>query len=186
MDIGSFVMEAGGIRWAMDFGMQNYNSLETAGVNLWGMAQNSQRWDVFRYNNYVHNTPTVNGKHQDVSGYASIISWSGEPGVMNAVSDITPVYGEDLKKAVRGIAIVDESYVMVRDEIETKESDAAVRWNLLTSAEVKIRGNNEAELTKEGKKLIIKVMEPAQVKISTRSTVPPNDFDAPNPGTIMV
>lgn len=186
MDIGSFVMEAGGIRWAMDFGMQNYNSLETAGVNLWGMAQNSQRWDVFRYNNFVHNTLTVNGKHQNVAGRASIISWSGGPGVMNAVSDITQAYGEDLKKAVRGIAIVDESYVMVRDEIETNESGAAVRWNLLTSAEVKISGNNEAELTKEGKVMIIKVREPARVKISTRSTVPPNVFDAPNPGTIMV
>ena len=30
MDVGSFIMEANGERWAMDFGMQDYNSLETA------------------------------------------------------------------------------------------------------------------------------------------------------------
>lgn len=34
MDVGSFVLEAHGIRWAMDFGMQDYNSLESKGVKL--------------------------------------------------------------------------------------------------------------------------------------------------------
>ncbi len=186
MDIGTFVMEAGGIRWAMDFGNQDYNSLETAGVSLWGMAQNSQRWDVYRYNNFVHNTITVNNRHQDVGGYAAINSWSDQPGTLNAVSDITAVYSENLKKAVRGIAIVDDSYVMVRDEIETLSAETVIRWNMLTSAEVKIISKNEAELLKNGKRLVIRVKEPAQVKMMTRSTVPPNEYDAPNPGTIMV
>jgi hypothetical protein len=186
MDIGSFVMEADGERWTMDFGMQNYNSLESAGVNLWGMAQNSQRWDVYRYNNLVHNTLSVNGSHQDVGGYASIISWSDQAGALNAVSDITSVYSETLKKAVRGIAIVDDSYVMVRDEVETLSEEAVIRWNMLTSAEVKIISNNEAELLKNGKRLVIRVKDPARIKIMTRSTVPPNEYDAPNPGTIMV
>ncbi|WP_332368846.1 DUF4962 domain-containing protein [Spirosoma telluris] len=31
MDIGSFIMEADGVRWAMDFGMQEYESLESKG-----------------------------------------------------------------------------------------------------------------------------------------------------------
>lgn len=72
MDIGSFVMEADGVRWAMDLGLQDYNSLETKGVNLWGSGQNSQRWEVFRYNNFVHNTLTVNNQLQRVDGYAPI------------------------------------------------------------------------------------------------------------------
>ena len=70
MDAGSFVMDANGERWAMDFGSQDYNSLEQAGVDLWNMTQNSERWDVFRYNNLAHNTLTVNGKYQRVSGKA--------------------------------------------------------------------------------------------------------------------
>jgi len=37
MDSGSFIMEADGVRWAMDFGSQDYNSLESKGVDLWNM-----------------------------------------------------------------------------------------------------------------------------------------------------
>jgi len=58
MDIGSFVMEANDIRWASDFGMSDYNNLETNGVDLWNMSQTSERWDVFRLNNISHNTLT--------------------------------------------------------------------------------------------------------------------------------
>jgi len=105
---------------------------------------------------------------------------------MNTVSDITAVYGETLKKAVRGISIVDDSYVMVRDEIETLSAEAVIRWNMLTSAEVKIISKNEAELLKNGKRLVIRVKEPARVMMMTRSTVPPNEYDAQNPGTIMI
>ncbi|HSM46694.1 MAG TPA: heparinase II/III family protein, partial [Draconibacterium sp.] len=72
MDIGSFVMEANDIRWAMDFGMSDYNKLETNGVDLWNMNQTSERWDVFRYNNMAHNTLTINGNKQLVTGNSPI------------------------------------------------------------------------------------------------------------------
>jgi hypothetical protein len=186
MDVGSFIMEANGERWAMDFGMQDYNSLETAGVNLWSMAQNSQRWEVFRYNNFVHNTITVNNQLQNVAGSAEITTHSDESAMMNAVIDITPVYKDLLQKAVRGIAIVENKYVMVRDEIETGAAETVVRWNLLTTAEVKIDGINTATLTKNGKKLKIRVSEPSTITMKTWSTTPTHSYDAPNPGTIMV
>jgi hypothetical protein len=186
MDVGSFIMEANGERWAMDFGMQDYNSLESAGVNLWNMAQNSQRWEVFRYNNFVHNTLTVNNQLQNVSGYAEIISHSDESSMMNAIINITSVYKDQLKKALRGIAIVENKYVLVRDEIETGGAETVIRWNLLTSADVKIDGINTATLTKNGKKLTIRVSEPASIKMKTWSTIPAHSYDAPNPGTIMV
>jgi len=186
MDIGSFVMESGGIRWAMDFGPQDYNSLETAGVDLWNMKQNSQRWEVFRYNNYVHNTLTVNNKLQAVDGKATISGYSAKPEMLNAITDMTSIYRGDLNKAIRGIAIVDNQYVMVRDEIESISSEAVIRWNLLTSAEVTLTGNNTAELAKNGKKLILKAVEPAKITMKTWSTVPEHDYDAQNPGTVMV
>ncbi|MCU0456890.1 MAG: heparinase II/III-family protein [Bacteroidales bacterium] len=65
MDVGSFVMDALGIRWVMDFGSQDYNSLESAGVDLWNRAQNSERWQVFRYNNKAHSTLTINDQLQE-------------------------------------------------------------------------------------------------------------------------
>jgi hypothetical protein len=186
MDVGSFIMEANGIRWAMDFGMQDYNSLEQAGVNLWGMAQNSQRWEVFRYNNFVHNTLTVNNELQKVAGYSSIKSHSEDQSLMNAITDLTSLYDGLIRKAERGVALTERKYVTVRDEIETLSSEATVRWNMLTSADVTITGSNTAVLTKSGKKLTISVREPASVVMKTRSTEPTHDYDAKNPGTIMV
>jgi oligo-alginate lyase len=72
MDIGSFVMEANDVRWAMDLGSSDYNTLETNGVDLWNMSQTSERWDVFRYNNMAHNTLTFNGKKQLVAGNSTV------------------------------------------------------------------------------------------------------------------
>lgn len=186
MDVGSFIMEADGVRWAMDFGMQDYNSLESKGVKLWGKEQDSQRWQVYRYSNLAHNTLTVNNGLQLVSGNGPITSSSATPQFLNATTDLTELYKGALAKANRGVAIVNQSYVVVRDELDVSSSPAAVRWNLLTPASVTIVGKNRAELTKDGKKLIVQVQEPAEVTLKTWSTEPPHDYDAPNPGTTLV
>lgn len=186
MDAGSFVLEADGQRWAMDFGMQDYNSLETAGVNLWNMAQNSQRWKVYRYNNFVHNTLTVNSKLQKVNGHSSLTSFADNPGFMYAKTDLSSLYADDLGKAHRGIAIVGNEYFMVRDEVETSDSGAMVTWNMLTSANVALVGDDIAELTLKGKKLVMRLAEPAGARFRTMTTVPPEKYDAPNPGTTLL
>jgi len=186
MDIGTFVMDADGVRWAMDFGPQDYNSLEQKGIDLWNMSQTSQRWTVMRYNNYVHNTLTINGRLQQVAGYAPLISSSDNPAMMNGIVDLSKVYEGQVKSAVRSIAIIDKQYVAVRDEVESLPSEATIRWTLLTSADVKITGINSAELTKNGKKLIIKVSEPGKITMKTWTTEPQHDYDAKNPGTILV
>jgi len=186
MDVGSFVMESEGQRWAMDFGAQDYNSLEQKGVDLWNMAQASERWEVFRYNNFVHNTLTVNGQLQRVDGNAVITGSSDGENFMNAVINMASVYSGQLKSALRGVGIADRKYVIVRDEIEPVTDNSVVRWTMLTPASVNITGPSSAELTQNGKKLIIKVNEPAQVTMKTWSTDPPHDYDAPNPGTILV
>ncbi|CAN5835731.1 hypothetical protein BH24BAC1_BH24BAC1_26480 [soil metagenome] len=185
MDVGSFVMEAAGVRWAMDFGMQEYNSLESKGVQLWGREQDAQRWRVFRYNNFVHNTLTVNRELQNAKGFAAITSHGSRPNFLHATTDLSELYQGQLRKANRGIAIVDQQYVTVRDEVEAADQDALIRWTLLTSAEVNITGKNTVELTKDGKKLLLKVVSPKNVNLKTWSTDPPADYDAPNPGTIM-
>jgi hypothetical protein len=100
---------------------------------------------------------------------------------MNAVTDMSEVYKGSIAKAVRGVGIVDQKYVVVRDELETLPSETTLRWTMLTPADVKITGPNTAELTKDGKKLLLKVQEPATVSMKTWSTDPPNDYDAPNP-----
>jgi hypothetical protein len=186
MDAGSFVMDAEGVRWAMDFGMQDYESLESKGVDLWNMKQNSQRWQVFRYNNYAHNTITVNDRLQEVAGKAEIRYVTQNSGSMEAVADLTPVYLSTLTKAVRGISIVNKSYVVVRDEIAAGDSAAVIRWTMATSAIPKRIDDHTWQLEKSGKQLLLQVREPANVVLKTWPTNPVNSYDAPNPGTTLV
>lgn len=186
MDVGSFVMDADGVRWAMDFGRQEYESLESKGIQLFGRTQDAQRWTVFRYTNLVHNTLTVNNQHQRVTGSAPITATTTSPGFMSAVIDMTEVYKGAVAKANRGIALVDKQYVVVRDEVTATDTITTIRWTLLTPSVVKITGKNTAELTQGGKKLLLQVQEPASVVVKTWSTDPPHDYDAPNPGTAFV
>ncbi len=185
MDIGSFVMDADGVRWAMDLGMQDYESLESRGLQIFGRTQDAQRWTVFRYINQAHNTLTVNNRHQQVNGHAPIIASSADPSFMNAVTDMTTVYKGALIKAKRGIGIVNRQYVVIRDEIETTDTTTTIRWNLLTPAATKITGKNNIELSQNGKKLLLQVQSKADVVMKTWTTAPPNSYDAANPGTIM-
>ena len=186
MDIGSFVMDANGERWSMDFGMQEYESLESKGVKLFGRTQDAQRWDVFRYNNLRHSTLTFDSLLQRVDGYASITSTTDNPQFLSATTDMTTVYKGQITSAKRGVAVVNQSYVTVKDEIETMDKETVVRWTMVTPANVKIMENGTAELSQNGKKLLLKVVQPAKMKVKTWTTTPTHDYDAPNPGTTLV
>ena len=186
MDAGSFIMEANGVRWASDFGPQDYHSLESVGVDLWNMSQNAQRWQVFRYNNYAHNTLTVNNQLHVVKGSSDIVSWSTDFPFMNAIVDLSKVFEGQLSQSKRGIAIVNGQYVAVRDEVVATDKDATVRWTMMTTADVTIRGKNTVVLRKDGKRLTLQVVEPANVTMKTWTTTSTNAYDAPNPGTVLV
>ncbi|WP_345953987.1 heparinase II/III family protein [Mucilaginibacter sp. PAMB04168] len=186
MDVGSFVADFGGTRWSADLGMQQYNSLESAGLSIWEMGQNSQRWDVFRYSNLSHSTLTVNGHKQAVQGDAHLKKASDNPLNMYAVMDLTSVYHEDLNKAERGIAIIDKQYVVVRDEIETGDKECTIRWAMLTPAKVASVEGNSLWLASNGKKLKLQVDGVEGVTLQTWGTDPPHNYDALNPGTILV
>lgn len=186
MDIGSFVMDANGERWSMDLGMQDYESLESKGVKLWGKEQNSERWEVYRYNNRAHSTLTFNNELQRVDGYAGITNFTNKPTFLSATTDMSAVYKNAVASAKRGVAIVDRKYVVIKDEITAGEKESTVKWAMMTPAEVRITEEGTAELTQNGKKLQIKVSEPAKVMLKTWSTQPTHDYDAPNTGTTLV
>lgn len=186
LDVGSFVMVADGERWAMDFGRQDYHSLESKGIDLWNKAQDSQRWKVFRYNNSAHNTLTFDGRLQDVKGYASIDTHGSKPGFSFAVSDITPVYVGQIGKARRGVALVKEKYVVVRDELVGGEKETTVRWSMLTPATVERKDSRTMLLTIGDKRMEMRVESPVSIELKTWSTAPTTDYDAENPGTTLV
>jgi hypothetical protein len=186
MDIGSFILEAEGVRWAIDLGSQSYESLESRGMSIFGRTQDAVRWTIYRLNNYSHNTLTVNNELQRVEGYAEIDKHGQNPEFTFGVTDMSSLYEGQLSQAVRGAAIVDQQYFVVRDELRSGDKNASVRWQMVTGAEVAITGKNTATLSKDGKQMTIRVDEPANVTLTTWSSQPATDYDAPNPGSIIL
>jgi hypothetical protein len=186
MDIGSFIMESDGVRWASDFGSQEYESLESKGIQVFGRTQDAQRWSIFRLNNYAHNTLTVDNQLQRVKGYAKIDAFSDKPPFAYATSDLSTVYENQLASVKRGVAIVDKKFVVVQDELKTLDKQTTVRWTMLTSAQVAITGKNTMTLEKEGKKLFLRVESPTAITMKTWSTEPTTSYDAANPGTMLI
>lgn len=186
MDAGSFVMDAMGERWAMDFRSQEYGSIESTGIDLWSLKQNSERWKLFRNNNLAHNTLAFNNQFQLVNGNAPILQHTQDSSFISTVIDLTSIYKTSVKKVLRGAVIVDKQYVVISDEIELANSPSTLRWTLVTSAEAKILSDSTAELTQNGKQLLLKVKGAKHVKMKTWSTVPKNSYEERNAGTMLI
>ena len=105
---------------------------------------------------------------------------------LSVMTDMSSLYKDQLEQAVRGAAIIDQQYFVVRDELRSGDQNASVRWQMVTGAEIAITGKNTAILSKDGKQMTIRVDEPANVTLTTWSSQPETDYDAPNPGTIIL
>ncbi|WP_341225680.1 heparinase II/III family protein [uncultured Arcticibacterium sp.] len=186
MDIGSFVMDAMGERWAIDFGSSNYNLLETQGVKIWGREQDAQRWDVYRYNNLAHSTLSFNNQFQEVYGYANIDKIIDTESVKAAVSDITEVYKSQIKSSKRAVAIKDNSYVVITDKLVNNSEAKTLQWRMPTNASIISMSNSDIILTQNNKKLHLRLLSHQNVKMRTWSTKSPNSYDEANPNSIIV
>jgi hypothetical protein len=187
MDIGSFVMDAGGVRWAEDLGAQSYNDLESKGIDLWNKRQNSQRWDVFRLNNLSHNTLVVDGLKQRVNGYAPIVGFSDKAPMPYTMVDLTSIYDGQLASAKRGVGLYKNRRVVVQDEIETLDRATTVRWGMVTRADVSIEEEHRAILRRGDRQLSLSIQSPLNVHLELFETAkPPQAYDAPNKGTRMI
>jgi len=186
MDVGSFVFDAKGIRWAMDLGMQEYITLESKGVDLWNPSQQSQRWEVLRLSLKAHNTLTINDKNHSVKGFAPILKTYEKGKYLGGEFDLTSTFGGDLKKAVRKAVLVDEKYLEVTDFLEATDKTASIRWTMCTPAEAKIIDDRTIELTKNGEKLRVQIVAPFKTISKIWSNEPEHSYDATNPGTLRI
>ncbi len=186
MDIGTFILDADGARWALDFGAQGYHELEERGMNIWNRNQDSDRWRIYRYHNRSHNTLLVNDAGQVVRGAAPITQFSDNPNFPHTIMDMSDVYAGQLARAERGFALLPDGRVLIQDEIVADDKPARVRWAMTTPAEVTDTAPGNATLRQEEKTLFFEALSPAAVAVEIFATEPPNEWDAPNPGTRQV
>jgi len=181
MDAGSFVLEAKGVRWAIDLGHQGYHELESKGISLWDKAQNGRRWDVFRLNNRSHNTLTIDDQLHRVDGAAKLIHFEKSC----AKFDLSPVFGGQAETVTRRFDFL-EHEVTITDHLQGLEPGANVRWTMATRAKIKVRGG-QAILRQDGESLRVSMTQPPDGRLRVIPADPPDDgFNAPNPDTYLL
>ena len=182
MDMGSFILESDGVRWAVDLGLQEYFSLEKENVQLWDATQDGQRWEVFRIGPESHNILRFDDARQLVQAHADFVRFEGSGPHPCSVLDLSAIYAHKVSSARRGIMMLENRAVLFQDEWDAGEISTRATWQMLTYAEVEA-GDGSIRLTQSGKSLVLNILEPAgaQVLVSDMSA-PVRPYDAENPG----
>lgn len=183
MDSGTFIYEWGGVRWAMDLGNQDYHSLEKRGIKIWSKGQKSQRWSVYRLNNYSHNTLTVNDALHRFEGMAEMVKVYKSGSKNGAKFDMSTIF-LDLKSAYRTIYIDKKDKVTCIDEVLPLVK-SHIRWNMVTPAKAKIIDEHTISLTQGGKEVILRTTTP-QAKAYIMSNNTGTEYDVKNKGSVRV
>ncbi len=160
LDLGSFVFDALGERWATDLGSDNYNMPGYFGDN---------RWTYYRLINESHNTLVIDGANQNPKAAAPIISMKTTNNGAFAIADLSEAYG--VKRAHRGIMRNADESILVQDEIESDKS-VEVKWGMMTGADIKLSGNT-ATLSIGEKHLQAQIISPENVRFDIESAQPP-------------
>lgn len=174
LDIGSFVLDAEGERWALDLGKDNYNMPGYFG---------RQRWQYYRMTNRSHNTLVIGDQIQNPSAQSQVVKFHSTPDRVVAVVDMTEAYKDQAKSVLRGVEMIDRRAFHVRDEITN--ADEEIRWGMVTAAEVELDGSR-ALLRQGGKTLKAEILAPKGAKFEIASTRPPTKQEEQNRGTRML
>lgn len=152
LDLGSFVLDADGRRWASDLGADNYNLPGYFGKN---------RWDFYRCRAEGQNTLVINPDaepDQDPRAVAPITRFASSDTRHFAIADLSAGYAKSATRVHRGIEMRGR-VVLVQDEIATREP-SEVWWFMHTLADVSVDGVT-ATCTLDGRSLKVRILSPA-------------------------
>lgn len=163
LDLGTFVLDADGVRWAVDLGPDDYNIPGYFGA---------QRWSYYRNMTEGHNTLLIGGANQSPAATAEVIRFSSTRDSVNAVIDLSRAW-PDAQRVWRGVALQDRRDIVVRDEVQSEHPVDAV-WHMHTGASVQIDGQH-AVLTEHGKTMFARIVQPSDAvfTVAPATTTPP-------------
>jgi hypothetical protein len=187
MDIGSFVLDSDGKRWAMDLGAEGYHRIESRGMNLWSRRQDSDRWTIFRQSNHGHNTLVIDEQLQRAAGKGEIVKFSDRADYPCSVVDMSRVYEGQAESVQRGVALLPSREVLIQDRLTGLEAGVRVRWGMITPSKASIEEPSTTELRQEDAALTLRIVTPQAVRWQVIDTAKPRqEWDSPNRGTCMV
>jgi hypothetical protein len=142
-DLGSFVLEHQGVRWAADLGADTDGEV-VDGVNLYADDdQGGKRWDYLLCGTHGHNVLTPGGMQQHIVSLAPITSFSSTSSHGAAVVDLTGVYPGMATRIARGIELVDHrQQVVIQDDFAGLRAGVPLLWRMMTRASItSVSGN---------------------------------------------
>jgi hypothetical protein len=167
LDLGSFVLDALGQRWALDLGGDDYNLPGYFG---------RQRYEYYRLRAEGHNTLVINpgeAPDQDPESVGRISRFVSEKDRAFAICDLTPGYAKHARRVERGVALLDRREVLVQDEIEGKRP-MDVWWFMHTRAKVTAAADGRSAVLEQGKaRLAVRLLAaPADARFEIRAAAP--------------
>ncbi|MFD2117555.1 Ig-like domain-containing protein [Paenibacillus yanchengensis] len=185
LDIGTFVLDALGVRWAVDLGKEDYNL-----PGFWDRNEASARWTYYRKRPDGHNTlvinPTENPKktQQIWNAYAPIVARQLNKTSDNnafAITDMSAAYAPHGVHATRGVALINERReFVVRDEVKLKKA-SELYWFMHTAAEIDIVNNGQTAILTDGdKRLVAKLVNSSAAQFTVMDAAPMTGTLNPN------
>jgi len=198
LDIGSFIYEVNGVRWAVDLGIDDYNLPGYFG---------GQRWDYFRLNTRSHNTLLIGDKNQNpaadckigdfqfgVGGLIplqamrtrrAILTVPHENMIAAAAVDMTDAYKGQVQFALRTADLLKYGSVAIEDYLEGVTEP--VRWGMMTQADIELSEDGKtAMLSQRGRKIKVKLEYDYAEKFEIVSATPPTEAENQNQGFSML
>ncbi len=166
MDLGCFVLDALGKRWALDLGLEEYEIRDF----LLQTGQVKERWEIYRLGTESHNTLVVDSSYQHPNSRAPIVRYRSSPEKAFAIANLSEAY-PGTRGVMRGLAMLDRKMVLVQDEIAL-EKKTSVAWGMLTKADIEIDGPI-ATLTVDDVHLQVRLLQPNDGGFVVESCNPP-------------
>ncbi len=169
LDLGAFVLDAGGVRWASDLGPDDYD--------LPGYFGN-KRASYYRVRTEAHNTLLIDDMNQDQHAEARITRSEFTPDLSWAQIDLSRANGSRVKQWTRRIGIAQRQAVLIGDSLHC-EQPVEIIWGMMTDADIAVSGQT-AILRKNGWNLAAEIRTPrhAVFDVAPLRSAPPQ---APNP-----
>ena len=155
LDLGVFVFDALGERWAVELGRDDYTL-----PGYW--ETKGRRWSYARLATGGHNTLLIDGLNQDPDAAAPIIQFGSTPERAYAVADLTAGYAPaGVTRALRAVELTEgRRALVVADRVEAAQP-VQISWRMHTQAAVELHGRS-ATLTQNGKRMRLELLAPAE------------------------
>jgi len=201
LDVGDFVLDAMGTRWAGELGSADYRSPEY----FLSDEQNATRWKYYRKMTEGQNTIVINQSNQLVTAAPKIVSSGssktaqGSSTVLDVPKDSTAFWVTDMSSAYadsssvrRGVRTLNgRKQVLIQDEIT---ATAAFQWRMHTNATVTTDGAT-ATLTLDNQTMKMSIISPASgatfstsaaTRYASDPTPPEADQENPNVTVLII